>query len=107
MPVTIMKYSIAILFLLFSQYSFSQQKQWFQWYYGNKVGLDFRTTGPTMLTNGAMDQMEGSASVADDNGNLLFYTDGVTVYNKQHQVMANGTGLKGGQSSTQSALIVP
>lgn len=96
-----------LFFLLCSQYAFSQQKQWFQWYYGNKVGLDFRTTGPTMLTNGAINQMEGSASVSDDNGAILFYTDGVTVYNKQHQVMLNGTSLKGGQSSTQSALIVP
>jgi len=37
----------------------------------------------------------------------LFYTDGKTVYNKQHLIMKNGTDLKGDASSTQSALIVP
>ncbi|MRG44673.1 T9SS type B sorting domain-containing protein [Chitinophaga sp. SYP-B3965] len=101
------KYLLFLLFFLSFQPSFSQQKQWYQWYYGKGVGLDFRTTGPTMLTTSALNQMEGSASVADDNGELLFYTDGVTVYNKLHQVMVNGTGLKGHASSTQSALIVP
>ena len=55
---------------------------------------------------------EGSASVADRNtGELLFYTDGVTVWNAQNQIMQNGTGLRGGSaallSSTTAAIIVP
>jgi gliding motility-associated-like protein len=39
-------------------------------------------------------------------GNLLFYTNGVTVWNKNHEVMPNGDELLGNVSSTQSALIV-
>lgn len=31
----------------------------------------------------------------------------MTVYNKNHQVMLNNTGLKGAWSSSQSATIVP
>lgn len=55
---------------------------------------------------------EGSASVADRNtGELLFYTDGVTVWNALDSVMQNGTGLRGGSaallSSTTAAVIVP
>ena len=59
------------------------------------------------LSNGALNTREGCAAISDKNGNLLFYTDGVTVYNKNHGVMLNGTGLKGHSSSTHSAIIVP
>jgi len=44
---------------------------------------------------------------SDANGNLLFYTDGIKVWNKNHQVMANGANLLGNPSSSQSAIIVP
>jgi gliding motility-associated-like protein len=44
--------------------------------------------------------------VSDQQGNLLFYTDGVTVYNKLHQVMANGNGLFGNFTSAHSATII-
>jgi gliding motility-associated-like protein len=38
---------------------------------------------------------------------LLFYTDGITVWNKQHDVLQGGVGLMGDPSSTQSGIIVP
>ncbi|MBK8845914.1 MAG: PKD domain-containing protein [Bacteroidetes bacterium] len=53
-----------------------------------------------------MTQVEGCSSIADQNGDLQFYTDGISVWNKNHILMANGTGLLGNSSSTQSALIV-
>ncbi len=40
-------------------------------------------------------------------GELLFYTDGVTVWNRFHEVMPNGTGLMGDPTTSQSALIIP
>ena len=49
------------------------------WYFGNNAGLDFNTNPPTPLTNGALNTSEGCASVADKNGALVFYTDGITV----------------------------
>lgn len=51
--------------------------------------------------------LEGSAVMSDTNGNLLFYTNGQTVWNKNHQVMENGTGLIAFISSSQPAIIVP
>ncbi len=49
----------------------------------------------------------GSASMCDRNtGNLLFYTDGMQVFNAALQSMPNGQNL-GGSYSTQAALIVP
>ncbi len=82
------------------------QKEAYNWYFGDRAGLSFATEPPTVLTNGALVTSEGCASISDENGNLLFYTNGNAVWNKNHQVMDNGTDLHGQSSSTQSALIV-
>jgi hypothetical protein len=93
---------ICLLFHLVSTAQNEAQK----WYFGNYAGLDFATSPPTALTNGTLTTYEGCATISDGSGNLLFYTDGSTVYNSSHVVMANGTGLFGNSSSTQGALIV-
>lgn len=77
------------------------------WYFGENAGLDFNNGSPVALTNGQLNTREGCAVLSNNLGQLLFYTDGITVYNKNHQVMVNGTGLLGHPSSAQSATIVP
>ncbi len=77
------------------------------WYFGNNAGITFNTSPPTALTDGQLVTGEGCAAICDHAGNLLFYTDGNTVYNRNHVVMVNGSGLFGQYSSTQSAIIVP
>lgn len=77
------------------------------WYFGHFAGLDFNSGSVTALTDGAMDTQEGCASISNKSGNLLFYTSGVTVFNRNHTAMPNGTGLLGNSSSTQSAIIIP
>ena len=54
------------------------------WYFGEYAGLDFNSGSPVALTNGQLNTNEGCATISDNNGNLLFYTDGMTVYNKSH-----------------------
>jgi gliding motility-associated-like protein len=83
------------------------QKQGNIWYFGNYAGVDFNTSPPTGLTDGKLSTNEGCASIADEAGKLLFYTDGITVFNKQHNAMEGGTGLYGDPSSTQSGVIIP
>jgi len=101
-----MKYTFT--FLLFICISGLQaQKQNNFWYFGNECGIDFNSGAPVVFTNGKLLTTEGCTSVSDANGNLLFYTDGVTVYNSVHAVMVNGNGLNGGNSSSQSAFAVP
>ncbi len=88
------------------------QKQNNQWRFGTGGAIDFNTVPPSFVAGAAIITGEGSASVADKTtGALLFYTNGVTVWNSLNQVMPNGTGLLGGTaallSSTTAAVIVP
>ncbi len=76
------------------------------WYFGNGCGLDFNSGAPVSINGGMVYTYEGCSSICDSNGDLLFYSDGLTVWNKNHQAMSNGTGLTGDYSSTQSAMIV-
>ena len=96
--------SIAVLFFV---YNLSAQREAAIWYFGNEAGLDFNSGLPIPLLNGRLKTHEGCSSIADRNGNLLFYTDGLTVWDKAHRIMPNGTGLLGHESSTQSAIVVP
>ena len=95
------------LFFLVSIKSLVAQREAAVWYFGNNAGLDFNSGTPIALEDGKLDTGEGCASISDKNGNLLFYTDGVTVWDKAHRVMPNGIDLLGHYSSTQSAIIVP
>ncbi len=81
------------------------QGEWNQWRFGVYAGLDFNFTPPVAVTNSAMQTFE-SVSQADSLGNLLFYSDGQTVWNKNNAVMQNGTGLYG-FNLTQSFSIIP
>lgn len=77
------------------------------WYFGATAGVDFNSGTPVALTNGVLSTSEGCATISDKNGNLLFYTDGIRVWNRNHVQMANGFGMLGNPSSAQSAIIVP
>ncbi len=77
------------------------------WYFGTGVGLDFNQTPPRPLNNGQANSQEGCASIADNNGKLLFYTNGLAVLNRKHEIMLNGNNLRGDLSSTSNAVIVP
>lgn len=93
--------------LLFSFLIAKGQNQSNQWYFGSRAGLDFSSGSPVVLLDGALDILEGCASIADEEGNLLFYTDGISIWNRNHLIMPNGTDLGGHHSSTQSGVIVP
>ncbi|MDI9257872.1 T9SS type B sorting domain-containing protein [Flavobacterium sedimenticola] len=107
-----MKKSVLIIFLFISSRAFTQQEA-SVWYFGQNAGLKFQNTGTvTPLSDGQLNTEEGCSSIADANGNVLFYTDGRTVWDRNHIQMPNGsfdlgTELFGDSSSTQSAIIVP
>lgn len=87
------------------------------WYFGDYAGLTWNTLqangDPMYLMDGALSTNEGVATISDAQGNLLFYSDGVHIWDSMHQIMSNtlatSTGgiLLGDYSSTQSAVFIP
>jgi gliding motility-associated-like protein len=78
----------------------------YQWYFGQKAGLNFKSTPPAPITSSGMIAPAGASSISDPTGHILFYTNGQTVYTKNNIPMQNGTGLNGDPAATQSTLIV-
>jgi len=102
-----MKKNCFLLLFLVLGMSYGQDET-ANWYFGQGAGLYFNNDGTvTPLTDGKIRTEEGCATISDKSGALLFYTDGITVYDRNHTVMQNGTQLFGDPSSTQSAIIVP
>lgn len=100
--------AIVLLFGLLFPTLLRSQGETSNWYFGNGAGITFNTDGSiTPVTNGKIDTFEGCATISDSFGNLLFYTDGIRIFNQNHNLMQNGNGLYGDSSSTQSAIIVP
>lgn len=87
----------------------SEIKRTNHWFFGQKAGLDFTTGTAVADTNGQMTVLEGNATMSDTSGNLLFYTDGKTVWNAQHDTMMNGiiNGVGLFATPRQGALIIP
>lgn len=87
------------------------------WHFGWFASMEFTTGAPIATSNSDMICSEGSATISDELGNLLFYTNGGGdsnnpwpggVWNRNHELMPNGniTGLTGSDSSPQSSLII-
>lgn len=102
------KYTVVTLFLFLSVNTVRSQPQANNWFFTGNNGLSFSNGDPVNIPGGQIVVMEGASAISDKNGQLLFYTDGITVWNKNHGIMGNGQGLAGGYgSSSQSCIIVP
>jgi gliding motility-associated-like protein len=99
------KFYIAI-FLMFSTTVCISQKENNIWYFGDKAGISFNGPNVNSLTDGVFSHSEGVSSICDASGNLLFFTNGIKVWDTNRQQMPNGFGLFGNNSSSQ-ILIVP
>lgn len=105
-----MKKLILILVLgIITISSLYSQKESYNWFFGYGCGITFNTQDkePILLETSKNSSWEGCATISDKDGKLIFYTDGRTVWNKNHQVMLNGNNLLGHNSATQSTIIVP
>ena len=76
------------------------------WYFGEQNGLDFSNESLEVINNGNMIAQSGCASISDKYGNLLFYTNGLTIWNAQHDTMPNGGALIG-CTYLQDCMVVP
>jgi gliding motility-associated-like protein len=101
-----MKHFVVAVLLMCSAFAKAQLESSY-WYFGLNSGINFTNNIATPISDGQLRTLEGCATISDRNGNLLFYTDGSLVYNRNHTIMPNGGDLKGNSSSTSSAIIVP
>ena len=85
------------------------------WYFGYRAALDFGTSGNNatsfLNTSPACSSYctapEGSTVVTNFDGNLIFWTNGQTVWDSAGNVMQNSQGMNAGGSSTQAAASFP
>lgn len=97
--------NIFLLFFLILGVNFTfAQGENDNWYFGRNAGVNFSGSMPVALSNGQINTDEASGTVSDANGNLLFYTDGNYVYDRQHQLMNDGFGLGGTYTTAQLAI---
>jgi gliding motility-associated-like protein len=86
------------------------QEQNNNWVFGYSARVNFGGPVPNGSFFSSINSNEQCASVSDPiTGNLLFFTDGVSVWRGNNSLMPNGNNLMGGAylSASQGALIVP
>ncbi|WP_438962706.1 T9SS type B sorting domain-containing protein [Nonlabens sp.] len=77
------------------------------WFFGENASLDFSSGAPLPGPVGSLSTTEGCSTISDECGNLLFYSDGSQIWNRNGNQMPNGFGLSGNGTSAQSAIIIP
>ena len=60
-------------------FSFAQTQQW---PYGFGAAITVSADGTVTSSSSSLQAGEGSAAIQDKSGNLLFYTEGANVYDK-------------------------
>jgi hypothetical protein len=97
-----------LLLLLWLQHSALAQKEATYWFFGEKGGWDFSAGAPRPIAGSAMTTSFPTAVISDgQSGELLFYSNGAQVWNRQHQVMPHGEGLPTFRDIFQGTLILP
>src|ERR1700733_3822284 len=102
-------YSGITFFMILLSFYGNAQKERNVWCFGYYSEINFNGGGPVAAANCKIGSAEGCASIADKTtGQLLFYSDGTSVYDTNNDVMPGNTIPLGGNTSTsQSAYILP
>jgi len=87
---------LCLLMILFLAKGVNAQGEWNNWYFGEYVGLNFQSNPPAILLDGGLGAEGGTAVISDSSGQLLFYSNGYSIFNRNHTLMLNGGGLYGG-----------
>ena len=98
-----MKIIPTIIFILSVPFFCFPQGEFNNWYFGHHCGITFNSGTPVFLPGNPMN-VGGNlaeASVSDSSGNLLFFSNGLKVWNRNLWEMPNGLGLLGGEIVSQ------
>jgi hypothetical protein len=69
------------------------------WYFGQNAGIDFNPlfdvpSSPAVpISNPVMDAPEGTSTISDRNGQVIFFTDGNKVWDRNFTEIATGIGV--------------
>jgi large repetitive protein len=83
------------------------------WYFGDGAGLDFNPDpddpeGPLPRPVGHnQDIPAGTTTISDETGQVLFFTDGESVWDLNGNLMENGADIGGDNSASESVMAVP
>ncbi|MCZ4409089.1 T9SS type A sorting domain-containing protein [Cryomorphaceae bacterium 1068] len=77
------------------------------WFFGIQAGLNFSSGTPEVIAESSINSIEACASISDSEGNLLFYSQGNKVFNRNHDEMLNGNLHGYSRNATQGTGIAP
>jgi uncharacterized protein (TIGR02145 family) len=84
------------------------QGEFSNWYFGWHAAMKFVSGNPVGLTGSASYASNSSTTtVSDSTGNLLFYANMWTIWNRNNVIMSNGNGLLGGSLCRQPIFSAP
>lgn len=101
------KYLALVIFVSICCVRAKAQSQNNHWIFGQYAAIEFTSGTPVSYAGSMMNTYEGCATISDTSGNLLFYSNGVWIWNAQHNYLWPGFPLTGHESTSQSVLIVP
>jgi hypothetical protein len=107
------KSEFIILFILFDillvpECGFTQG-EWNNWNFGWNAAIKYISGTPVGVTGSALFQSgDGTTTNASDStGQLLFYANGSTIWNRNNTIMPNGSGIIGGNACQQPVFSLP
>ena len=100
--------NLAFIVFLFTVTTLFAQHRADIWYFGQKAGIVFGNDSPVPVFGSQMVAEVGCATICDTNGQLLFYTNGRQVWDRQNNVMPNGDSINGGTIFVnQNSVVIP
>ncbi len=78
------------------------------WVFGEQARINF-DSGEAIAerVDAGFNIPNGTASISDESGNLLFFSDGIKLWSGGHFIFQGTSDLQGNDAATQSALFVP
>ena len=91
------------IFILVSHQVFSQGENNI-WCLDSFQSIDF-SKNPILIDSSREVNKSGVSTISDKNGSLLFYTNGIEVWDRFHNRMPNGFGLNAGSDTWQNLIV--
>ena len=76
------------------------------WKFGHFASVSFSSITPTGGDPNSSNHLEGVSDISSPNGDLLFYSNGINIWDSSHNLMINGSGLLGHETFSQGVSII-